>query len=233
MPSVRVGSSSIDEPGYWWHDARTELLHAALGPWLGRPARVLDVGSADGPSAGWLYGEHQRVALDTDPRGLTAGRDVCASALRLPFADATFDVVAAFDVIEHCEPEGGAVAELARVLRPGGRLLGSVPAYDWAWSDHDVRAGHHRRYTRARLHRALEQAGLEIQRSTYAFTLVFPLFVAERFARRVRRADSAQLPQPPARVDRALRTLCHIESRLLARHNLPFGSSVLAAAVKS
>jgi hypothetical protein len=119
------------------------------------------------------------------------------------------------------------------VLRPGGRLLVSVPAYQWAWSDHDVRAGHYRRYTRRRLVRALTRAGLEVERSTYAFALVFPMFAAERLLRRVRRPDPAtRLPAVSARQDRLLRLLCHLESQMLRRHGLPFGSSVLAAAVK-
>ena len=58
--------------------------------------------------------------------------------LALPFADDSFEVVGAFDVLEHCDPEDLALAELRRVLQPGGRLLLSIPAYDWAWSDHDV-----------------------------------------------------------------------------------------------
>ncbi|MCW2844204.1 MAG: class SAM-dependent methyltransferase, partial [Nocardioides sp.] len=151
MAVSQPGSSSIGQPDYWWYRARAELLRAALGDFVGSPRRLLDVGSADGPSVSWLQGDHQRVAIDLDPRGLTPGRDVCASALALPFASETFDVVGAFDVIEHCEPEAQAVAELARVLVPGGRLLASVPAYTWAWTDHDVRAGHHRRYTLPRL----------------------------------------------------------------------------------
>lgn len=227
------GSSSIDQPDYWWYAARNDLLRAGLGDWLGSPSRLLDVGSADGPSARWLP-EPGRVAVDTDARGLVAGRDVCASALALPFAAGTFDVVAAFDVIEHCQPEEVAVAELARVLRPGGRMLVSVPAYSWAWTDHDVRAGHHRRYTRRRLVAALEGEGLEVVRATHAFAFVFPMFVAERGARRLRRPGPAtdRLPQPAPAVDRLLRRLCTLEARLLARRDLPFGSSILVAAVK-
>ncbi|HEX5861657.1 MAG TPA: class I SAM-dependent methyltransferase, partial [Nocardioides sp.] len=153
------GSSSIGQPDYWWYRARTELLRAALGDHLGQPRRLLDVGSADGPSVKWMQGDHQRVAIDLDPRGLAPGDGVCASALALPFRDGSFDVVGAFDVVEHCDPEDRALAELARVLVPGGRLLLSVPAYQWAWTDHDVRAGHYRRYTRPRLLAAVQDAG--------------------------------------------------------------------------
>ena len=173
------------------------------------------------------------MSVDLDPRGLAPGRGVCASALALPFADATFDVVAAFDVVEHCEPEAVAVAELARVLVPGGRLLVSVPAYQWAWSDHDVRAGHHRRYTRPRIVAALEAAGLRVERSTYAFALVFPMFAAERLLRRVRRARRPTGCRPCPRGRSGCCAGCARPRRgSCARRDLPFGSSVLVAAVK-
>ena len=83
---------------------------------------LLDVGSADGPSVGWLTAPH-KVSLDLDPRGLRPPGGVCGSLLALPFADGSFEVVSAFDVIEHCEPERDALLELHRVLEPGGRLL--------------------------------------------------------------------------------------------------------------
>jgi SAM-dependent methyltransferase len=159
---------------------------------------------------------------------------VCASALALPFADATFDVVGAFDVVEHCDPESVALAELGRVLRPGGRLLLSVPAYEWAWTDHDVRAGHHRRYTRRRLVAAVEAAGFEVDRCTYGFAGVFPFFAAERLARRLRRRTSAEdgLPQVSGTVDQVLTGISRAESRVLRSRDLPFGSSVFLAGRK-
>ena len=232
--SQQRGSASLVQSDYWWYRARADLLQAALGRFLGHPARVLDVGSADGPSVGWLWGE-QRVQIDVDPRGLSAGTGVCGSALTLPFADQTFDVVGAFDVLEHCDPERRAMEELTRVLGVGGRLLMSVPAYEWAWTDHDVRAGHHRRYTRPRLLAAVEGAGLSVQRCSYAFTAVFPFFAAERVLRRVRRsapADHNTLPSVSASTEQLLMRMCTVDRWALRRANLPFGSSIMLAAVK-
>ena len=233
-PEPRPGSSSIEQPDYWWYRARTQLLHAVLGEFVGSPSRVLDVGSADGPSVGWMRGAHTRIAMDIDPRGLVAGEGIQGSVERLPFRDEVFDVVAAFDVVEHCADEGRALAEIARVLVPGGRLLAAVPAYQWAWTDHDVRAGHHRRYTQGRLVRAVEASGLQVLRSTYAFSSVFPMFAAERGVRRLRRGPSVDpgLPRVSPSTDRLLVGLCAAEARWLRKHDVPFGSSVFVAAVK-
>ncbi|MDN5854284.1 MAG: class I SAM-dependent methyltransferase, partial [Actinomycetia bacterium] len=228
---------SLERPDYWWYRARSELLEAALGAYVPSAARMLDVGSADGPSVRWMRGPGRRiVSLDLHPDGLTPGEGVCGSVEALPFADGTFDVVAAFDVVEHCESEATAVAELARVLVPGGRMLLSVPAYQWAWSDHDVRAGHYRRYTRSRLIDTIDGAGLTVDRSTYAFGAVFPFFVAERGLRRVRervgRAGQERLTPVSPLMDRILMGLSRAERAVISTRDLPFGSSVLVAAIK-
>ncbi|GAA4408104.1 class I SAM-dependent methyltransferase [Fodinibacter luteus] len=232
------GSPSIATPDYWWYVARADLLETALRSHVEGAGLALDLGSADGPSASWLRDAVQRtVSLDIDPRGL--GSDgVCGSALALPFPDAAFDVVSAFDVIEHCEPEATALAEVRRVLRPGGRFVMSVPAYDWAWSDFDVANGHHRRYTRARAVAAVEGAGFTVQRVTHGFASVFPMFAAERLARRLRRrrahgaADIVAVPSVPKPVNAALLGLSRLDRVVLARGDLPFGSSVFVAATR-
>ncbi len=233
--TTQPGSSSLSQPGYWWHRARADLLHVVFGSFVGTPRRTLDVGSADAPSVGWIRGGHPHVTLDLFPEGLVPGEGVCGSAMALPFADEAFDVVSAFDVVEHCEDDAVALSELARVLAPGGRMLLSVPAYQWAWSDHDVQAGHYRRYTRARLDRVVQDTGLSVARSTYAFGAVFPLFVAERARRSLRGAPAQsdnRLPAVSPRADRILMGLSGLDERLLRRTNLPFGSSVFLAAIK-
>ncbi|MFE6646460.1 class I SAM-dependent methyltransferase [Nocardioides sp. NPDC057772] len=238
------GSPSIAQGDYWWYRARTRILETVMKPYVGTPRRLLDVGSADGPSVTWLEGtaEHH-VSLDVDPRGLAAG-GVCGSATGLPFADGSFDVVAAFDVIEHCEPEATALAEITRVLAPGGRFLMSVPAYDWAWTSHDDHNHHHRRYTRRRAVDAVKAAGLTPVRATYGFTGTFPMFAAQRLVTRFKERGTtraqelpsggvAPLPEVSPTVEKVLLGATRIDERLLRRIDLAFGSSVLLVAVKS
>ena len=121
------------------------------------------------------------------------------------------------------------------MLRPGGRLLLSVPAYQWAWTQFDVDAGHHRRYTRKRLVRAVEAAGATVERATYIFAGTLPLFAAERIGRKLRRPadEPASLPDVSPTVERVLMGLCRMDRWLLSRRDLPFGSSVVLAATKS
>jgi SAM-dependent methyltransferase len=232
--NAQPGSSSLQHPDYWWHRARAGLLEEVFGPYVGDPRTVLDVGSADAPSVGWLRGAHRLVNLDLRPEGLVPGEGVCGSVTALPFGDATFDVVGAFDVIEHCADDHRAVSELARVVRPGGHVLLSVPAYSWAWTDHDVRAGHHRRYTRPQVTQVVRDTGLTVLRATYAFAGVLPIFAAERGLRRLRRAQPStegnRLPQVSPRQDKLLMGLCRLDRRALRRTDLPFGSSVFVAA---
>ncbi|WP_426561797.1 class I SAM-dependent methyltransferase [Angustibacter sp. McL0619] len=229
MPLVsQPASASIEKPDYWWYAARAGLLAAAVGEYVGDPARTLDVGSADGPSVDWLP---PRTSLDLDPAGLMPG-GVCGSALALPFADGAFDLVTAFDVVEHCEPESVALAEVRRVLAPGGRFLLSVPAYQWAWTDFDVAAGHYRRYTRRRLRDALAEAEFTVDRCTHIFAGTLPPFTAERLVRRLRPTAEASLPKVSPAADRVLRGLCRLDAWWLHRRDLSFGSSVVAAATK-
>ena len=169
------------------------------------------------------------------PADSLPGEGVCGSAEALPFADQTFDVVAAFDVVEHCEARRWPWPSWPACSRPGGRMLLSVPAYQWAWSDHDVQAGHHRRYTRPRLIGVAERSGLVVDRATYAFGAVFPFFVAERLLRRIKGPagdGDGRLTSVPDPVQRLLLRLSAAEQGVLRRRDVPFGSSVFLAATK-
>lgn len=227
------GSGSIQNPMYWWYRVRADLMSIVFAPHVPARGRVVDVGSADGPSASWIDELADRISVDLDPRGLHPG-GICASGDRLPLPDASADGVAAFDVIEHFQDEDTIVRELTRILRPGGVLLASVPACQWAWSRFDVNAGHYRRYTRRRFRALLRSHGFEIRRATYAFGGTFPLFAADRLRARILRsreervADSKISPT----VERVLIGMSGLDRRLLPNRNLPFGSSVFVVAKK-
>ncbi len=223
-----IGSGSLENPNYWWYVARTRLLETVLGSYVPADGRVVDVGSANGPSVAWLG---DRVAVDIDPRGLRPG-DVCATVEALPFPDDRFDVVSAFDVIEHCEDEASGLAELRRVAKPGGLVMLAVPAYQWMWSSFDVRAGHYRRYTRSGLRRAAQAVGLRIERATYAFASTLPFFFAARLLTKLRGGSGDRIQPLPSILERILLAVTRLDELLLRRWDLPAGSSVVLLARK-
>ena len=99
------------------------------------------------------------------------------SGYELPFRDASFDLVAAFDTIEHIPDDALVLREFQRVLRPGGRLFVSVPAYQFLYSQNDRVAHHQRRYTRKMLGERLHAAGFTSTKTSYFNTMLFPLIL--------------------------------------------------------
>src|SRR5438132_6621608 len=182
------------EERHWWYRGRRTVLNRVIKD-LGLPqhARILDAGCGSGRNMVELSRYGTVSAIEVSPASVALARERCAgevvegSVLEMPFADASFDLAASLDVIEHLEDDVAALRELRRVVAPGGVLLATVPAYGWLWSGHDVVNHHFRRYTRASLTRAGEQAGWRELRTTYFNSLLLPiailLRVLERFSR--------------------------------------------------
>jgi SAM-dependent methyltransferase len=233
------------EATHWWYAGRRQVVFDWLGRVVQRYAapRLLDIGCGTGFNleAAIAIGLRDPVGLDVSPRalgfcrarGLT--RLVQGDAAAPPFADASFDIVLALDLIEHVDDDRSALRGLHRVLRPGGRLIVFTPAFQFLWSAQDRVSHHYRRYTAAELRAKLHEAGYTIDKLSYANTLLFPLVWAGRLALKVSgKADevSSENDLHPAWMNRVLARVFSSERPMLRRVNFPFGVSLLAVAAR-
>ncbi len=204
------------EDTHWWYAERRYLLRRELRGL--RPGVAVDVGAAGGGNtrvlrdAGW-----RAVAVEYGADGAEVAHERRLSVVRgdacaLPFRDCSVDLVVAFDVLEHLEDDAAAVAEVRRVLRPGGTYLVAVPADMTLWSAHDEAVGHVRRYARAELLDLVASRGLHIEHMRAWNVLLRPV---ARWHRRKQRGSDLQ-PLHPA-VNTALRAAVTLERVLPVR----------------
>jgi SAM-dependent methyltransferase len=226
---------------HWWYRARRALVADLLAGELAPGATVVDVGCGTGDNLGALDGvagrtvagvELSEYAVRHAPRSAGGrGRAGVARAEHLPFPTACADLVTSMDVIEHLDDDA-ALAEYRRVVRSGGLVLLTVPAYQWLWSDHDTWAAHRRRYSRRTLVAAVERAGLLTRRVTYFNSfLVPPAAVLRRTpARRLVKGEQDEVGASSAAVDRVMTGLAGLERRWARRRAVPFGLSIVCLA---
>lgn len=226
------------EDSYWWFVSRRELVDALLSQ-LPLPSRavVVDVGCGTGATALLLQKYGLVVGIDISPLALhwSAQRGVNhlvqASAERLPLRSGCVDVVIATDILEHLDDDVAVLREFWRVLKPGGYVVVTAPAYRILWSEHDLALMHRRRYVAGVLARRSRQAGFEVVRLTYALFLLFPLALVMRLLRRrppAHKPPEAQLPPLPPWLNRLLIGVQRFETRLLRWLRFPWGVSVVA-----
>ena len=230
------------EQTHWWFAARRQILAAEIARLsLPASARILEVGCGPGGNLAMLSGFGAVQALEPDPESRAhaaerSGLSIHAGLLPdgLPDLGAPFDLVAAFDVVEHVEDDAGAVAALAGLVKPGGFLVTTVPACPWMWSEHDVQHHHKRRYGLPAYRRLFEAAGLRVRRATHFNTVLFPPIAAARLAKTLTgRRGGSDDSEPPEALNGLLRRLFAFETRLLRHVDLPFGVSILLIAERT
>ena len=233
------------EQAHWWYTGRRKILAGFVEEICrqvtDRRPRILDVGCGTGANLLMLsqYGDAEGVDLSEDAlafcreRGLDKVR--LGAGEELPYEDSTFDLVTAFDVVEHMDDDLAGLREMRRVLRPGGRVLLFVPTFMFLWGLQDDVSNHRRRYRLPELRRVLEKAGFEIERTTYAnITFFFPILVMRQLMRLTGIKTDSENNINVTALNGGLGSVFGAESWLLKVMNLPFGVSGLCVArVKS
>ncbi len=229
------------EERQWWYAGQRAVALALFEPWArGRPLSLLDAGCGTGYNLLALarFGRTLGVDLSADAIEFCRERGVRAvrgSVLRLPFADAAFDAVTSFDVIYHdwVEDDREALAEMARVLRPGGALLVRVPALELLRGAHDAEVLTRRRYTLGELRALVEAAGLRVRGASYANALLFPVLLARRTLDRLFARHGSDVGFLPPLVERLFRGLMGVEAcGVRCGLRFPIGASALVLALK-
>ena len=247
------------ETDYWWFVGRraliSRLLDATKPAISAQSPQLVDIGCGTGANLPML---RQAVAprgevfgLDFSPLalqwarsegGLDGGKIHLSQgdALALPLRDECADIVTMLDVLEHLSDDAKALREVRRILKPGGALVLSVPAYQHLWSAHDEALHHFRRYEKSGLNRVLKDAGFRVWRLSFAMSLMPPLawfwrrFVlpfAERRPREAsRHSQGAVLPAVSPRVNQMLVRYVGAEGKIIPRRPLRFGTSLVAVA---
>lgn len=232
----------LEEKSFWFQH-RAECLKSVIRRFPPAGA-IFDIGGGNGfvsrtlQDAGYeavLVEPGEAGARNAARRGIQTV--ICATLATAKFSPSSIPAAGIFDVLEHIEDAPGFLEEIARCIKPGGRLYITVPAFPWLWSDDDVAAGHFRRYTLPTLHREVKAAGFTTLYSTYLFSpLPLPLFalrcLPSLFGKRaLPRKTYSGLHRQRARwlTDR----IWAAERRCIdAGRTIPFGSSCLLVAEK-
>jgi ubiquinone/menaquinone biosynthesis C-methylase UbiE len=226
----------------WWYTARRKLLREAAAQAVRgkREARVLDMGCAaqldfDNAAVYRVCNVHPSLKVLAF-RQMESDTDlVCSQVEELALASNSFDAIVAGDFLQTCPDDLAALREMRRVLKDGGQLCLTVPAYSFLWGEDDEIRGHQRRYTISELRRKLNTCGFQIHRASYFVASAFVPLVMGRMAKDIFHKsirDSSHYPRPSRVANSAMTTVLDAERHLMHYINLPFGTRVVCWALK-
>ena len=231
------------ERTHWWFAAKhrivLEVLRRFAPPESAGAARrqIADIGCGCGRMLELMANSYDAVGMDASPiavefsrqRGVKVVEGKLPDPLGLP--EHSFDAVTMLDVLEHLDDDVACARSVARLLKPQGILLLTVPAHQWLFGPHDTAHHHRRRYSRWQLRQVLQQAGLHVRFVTYCNTILFPLALAQRAAALLASGNQAPATVIPAKPINALfRSIFSAERHLIGRVPMPWGLSLLAVA---
>jgi len=231
------------EQNHWWFVARRAILKAVIEKHIKTsPQYILDAGCGTGGNIDFLKslgGHVAAVEMNRAAARIAAekhGIGVLSGSLpdEMPFPQESFDLITLLDVLEHVEYDEKALSVLSTLLRPGGYLLVTVPAFSFLWGHHDEVHAHKRRYRGVELAGKIKKANLRMVYCSYFNFFLFPAIAAARFAGRLLsfRPPNGDLFMPSYFVNNLLKTVMSSEAAILQTTRLPIGVSLIAVARK-
>jgi SAM-dependent methyltransferase len=228
------------EPTSFWFRARNRVILWAIDRWFPDSRTFLEVGCGTGYVLSAIVDSRpdlEAVGADVFPEGLREARrrlkgvPLAQMDARSLGIENAFDVVGAFDVLEHIDRDEDALRAMFTALRPGGGLVVTVPQHPWLWSRADEFAGHERRYTRRKLTQRALAAGFELLWTTSFMTFLLPLIAASRLLTKRRPYSLDREFGLPRRVDRLFDRALELERAAMSRGvSFPLGGSLLLVA---
>lgn len=242
MSRAKLDVTAKVESHHWWFRAKRELLVQELRKAGATGKLAVDAGCGTGEVVRALNGLPFETVLGSDvseyalelvrkeadlPSPLLA-----SEAEALPLRTGVATCLVSLDVVEHLDDDVAALREFGRVVSPGGTIVVAVPAYAWAWSDHDVVLGHRRRYTRRSLLEVAAASGVVVERCTYYHSWLVPiaLLVRRTPLRRLVRNEAEEASFVNPTVNRLLTAVAAVERRVCRFVDLPFGLSIMMVA---
>jgi len=229
------------EQSHWWYVGRRRIIARFVEQICrgvkDRAPRILDIGCGTGANLVLLskYGEAEGVDVSHDAlsfcreRGLEKVKH--GAAEQLPYENDSFDLVTAFDVVEHLDDDLAGLKEMRRVLRPGGHALLFVPTFMFLWGLQDEVSNHRRRYRLPELKQLLTEAGFEVERATYLnITFFLPILLIRKLMKLTGIKTSSENNINVSAFNSVFGALFGMESSILRFMNLPFGVSGLCVA---
>ena len=229
------------EGTHWWFAGRRRIISGFVERICStlekQPPHILDVGCGTGANLELLarYGEAEGV--DVSPEALAFCRERGLQNVRqgeaehLPYADASFDLVTGLDVVEHLDDDVAGLQEMRRVLRPNGRALLFVPAFMFLWGVQDDISHHRRRYTLKEFEQKLRDAGLTVERITYAnISFFLPILIGRTLMRLTGMRPASENNITIGMLNGVLGKILGAEGWWLQRFRFPFGVSIVCVA---
>ncbi len=232
------------EPGNFWFRARNQLITWAIGRYFAEAKNFLEIGCGTGFVLSGI--EKQFPSLSLSGSEIYSTALTCAStrtrnaqlfqmdARRIPFAD-EFDVIGAFDVLEHIENDLEVLQQMHKAVRPGGGIIITVPQHKFLWSCQDEHACHVRRYSLSGLRQKAEEAGFHIVRTTSFVSFLLSLMMLSRLAKNSGKNNPDVMAELKIgkSMNAILESVLGLERGLIRSGiNFPFGGSLLLIARK-